>query len=135
MSKNVFQNFQEFFSLTRPLSSVQRTKLLNSLPHKERQQLLKALDDEGWEDLLIRNELDELLNTIKIDFDKDLVLIRIQVLSGQKVEIKKTFWTYVNDLFNPYSMFHKKYIFDGIKTIEQGDDSYVLISSDNRKNN
>lgn len=129
MSKKVFRNFQEFFSLTRPLSSVQRIKLLESLPSRERQRLTQALHAEGWEDLFIRNELDQFLDTIKEDFNEDLVLMRIQVLSGQAKRVRKSFWTYVNDLFMPYSMVHKFYIFGGIKLLESGDDHYLLVSS------
>lgn len=129
MSKKVFQNFQEFFSLTRPLSSIQRMKLLDSLSSRERQRLLRALHAEGWEDLFIRNELDELLDTIKGDFGEDLVHIRIQVLSGQIVKVKKSFWTYVNDVFSAYSMRHKYYILGDVTSVESGDDHYLLVSS------
>lgn len=129
MSKKVFKNFQEFFSLTRPLSSIQRTKLLDSLPSKERNLLMKALYSEGWEDLFIRNELDNLIDTVKEDLGEDLILIRVQVLSGKAKKIRKSFWRYINDIFSPYSVKHKQYIFEGIKTVESGSDHYLLISS------
>lgn len=129
MSKKVFKNFQEFFSLTRPLSSIQRMKLLESLPVPERQSLKKTLYDEGWEDLFIRNELDNLIDTIKEDLGEDLILIRVQVLSGQVKKIRKSFWRYISDVFSPYSVEHKKYILEGIKTVESGNDYYLLVSS------
>ena len=133
MSKKVFKNFQEFFSLTRPLTSNQRSKLLDSLPAPERRRLIRALHTEGWEDLFIRNELDELVDMIKEDFGEDLILLRVKVLSGNIQKVRKSFWIYVDDVFSSYSLKHKWHILEGIETVESGKDHFLLVSS--RKDN
>jgi hypothetical protein len=134
MSKKVFKNFQEFYSLTRPLTSQQRTKLLDSLPAQERKRLVRALHNEGWEDLFIRNELDELVDMIKEDFGEDLILLRIKIISGTTHKVRKSFWTYVDDVFSSYSLKHKWHIFEGIKAIESGKDHFLLVSSRKKAN-
>jgi hypothetical protein len=134
MSKKVFKNFQEFYSLTRPLTSIQRSKLLDSLPANERRRLMQALHAEGWEDLFIRNELDQLVDMIKEDFGEDLILLRVKVLSGNMHKVRKSFWAYVDDVFSSYSMQHKWHILEGIKTIESGNDHFLLVSSRNETN-
>lgn len=129
MSKKVFKNFQEFFSLTRPLSAHQRFLLLESLPVPEKKSLLDALQSEGWEDLFIRNELDGIVDHIKEHLGEDLIKLRIEILSGSTKKVRKSFWSHIQELFSGYEDKSKDYIFGGIKVLESGDDNVLLISS------
>lgn len=129
MSRRVFKNFQEFYFLTRPLSSLQRSKLMDSIPNQERKRLIRARSAEGWEDLFVINEIDELIDVIKEDFGEDLILLRIKILSGETKKVRKSFWKYVTDIFSTYSLKDKWNILEGIKIVESGDEHYLLVSS------
>lgn len=129
MSERFFENFQEFFSLTRPMTESQRERLLECLPSSERKYLLRARSSEGWDDLLIVNYIDELVDQIKDEFNQDLILIRIQVLSGQIRKVRKAFWIYANDVFAPYSIRHKWQIFEGITARDHTNGWVLLVPS------
>jgi len=129
MSRRVFKNFQEFYFLTRPLSSLQRSKLMDSIPNQERKRLIKARSAEGWEDLFIRNEIDSLVDVIKEDFGEDLILLRIRILSGETKKVRKSFWKYITDIFSSYSLKDKWNVLEGIKIEPSGDEHYLLVSS------
>jgi len=134
MIGRIFENYQEFFSLTKPLSDFQRETLLQSLSPAERRRLLRAFKIEGWNDLHVRNKIDRLLDQVKEDFDEDLVFIRIQVLSGTIKKVRKAFWNYVNDVFKEYSVRHKWHIFEGI-TAKEHNKEWVLLVPSRRSNN
>lgn len=134
MCERVFYDFQEFFSLTRPMTDMQRDALIKCLDPNERKSLLKARKTEGWEDLLMQNEIDFLLDQIKDEFKEDLVYIRIQVLSGRVCKLRKAFWSYVNDVFCNFSMRHKWHIFEGLSAKEYKKD-WVLLFPTNRSKN
>jgi len=129
----IFNSYQEFYSLTRPLSEPQRETLLQSINPSERRRLLRAIKVEGWDDLIARNSIDKLLDQIKEDFDEDIVFIRVQVLSGKVTKIPRIFWDYVVELFECYSMKNKWYVFEGIIAKKYNEDWYLLTSSRRRE--
>lgn len=129
MSERFFKSFQEFFALTRPMNETQRDRLLECLPSSERRHLLRARSAEGWDDLLIANQIDALVDQIKDEFNEDLILLRIQVLSGQIRKVRKAFWTYINDVFAPYSIRHKWQIFEGISARDHTNEWVLLVPS------
>lgn len=129
MSERVFESFQEFFSLTRPMSEIQRETLMQCLSPAERKHLLRCRSTEGWEDLMIQNQIDVLLDQIKEEFEEDLILLRIQVLSGNIKKVRKAFWSYVNDVFAPYAIRHKWHIFEGISARDHNKEWVLLVPS------
>lgn len=129
MGDRFFDSFQEFFALTRPMNEMQREMLLECLPSSERRLLLRARLAEGWDDLLIANQIDTLVDQIKDEFNEDLILLRIQVLSGQIRKVRKAFWNYVNDVFAPYSIRHKWQLFEGITARDHTGDWVLLVPS------
>lgn len=134
MSERVFDSFMEFYALTRPMTEMQREILMQNLSSTERRQLAKARKAEGWDDLLIRNQIDVYLDQIKDEFDIDLIFLRIQVLHGNLRKVRKAFWVYVNDVFAPYSIRHKWHIFEGIVAKEYKDDWVLLVPTKRSEN-
>tara|TARA_B100000614_G_scaffold262909_1_gene300807 strand:+ start:286085 stop:286516 length:432 start_codon:yes stop_codon:yes gene_type:complete len=129
----IFDTYQEFYSLTRPLNESQREALFNSLCSSERRRLSRALKSEGWGDLIARNQVDRVVDQIKEDFNEDLVLIRIEVLHGNIRKVRKAFWEYVNDVLADYSLRHKWHVLEGIAT-KQHSDEWVLLVPSKRRN-
>jgi len=134
MDEHIFDSFQEFFALTRPMSKIQRDLLMKCLPSSERRRILREIASSGLDDLLIRNEIDSLLDSIKEEFNEDLVLLRIQVLSGQICKVRKIFWTYINDLFASYSIRHTWHILEGVTARDHTGDWVLLVPSKRGRN-
>tara|TARA_B100000614_G_scaffold262903_1_gene299864 strand:- start:32365 stop:32793 length:429 start_codon:yes stop_codon:yes gene_type:complete len=132
MDKKVFQNFEEFVSLTRPLTVDQRKKLVEYLPKSEKQALLETWQSQGWEDLFIRNEIDQVVDFIRTRFNEDIISLRIQVKSGNICKVKRSFWDSVLVMFEPYSDEQKRYVLEGIETEDLGQEWVLLVPSKRR---
>jgi hypothetical protein len=126
MPEKIFDNFQEFFSLTRPMNEIQKDIIIKCLSDSEVKTLLKAKKEEGWEDLFIQNEIDEIIDQIKEEFNEDLIYLRIRVLSGHICKIRKAFWKYINDVFSIFPIKHTNHIFKGL-SIKEYDQDWVLL--------
>jgi len=127
MDKKVFQNFEEFVSLTRPLTVEQRKKLIEYLPAPEKRSLLKTWQSQGWEDLFIRNEIDQIIDFIRVKFNEDLISLRIKVKTGNICKVKRSFWNSVLIMFEPYSDEQKQYVLEGIETEDLGEEWVLLV--------
>jgi len=132
MDKKVFQNFEEFVSLTRPLTVEQRKKLVEYLPTPEKRSLLKTWQLQGWEDLFIRNEIDQIIDFIRDKFNEDLISLRIQVKTGNICKVKRSFWDSVLVMFEPYSDEQKQYVLEGIETEDLGEEWVLLVPTKRR---
>ncbi len=129
MKRRVFKNYQEYYSLTKPLSEHQKQLLFSSLSPGEQAFLEKACRSEGWEDLCTINKVDKIIDDIKEEFGQDLVLLRIQVLSGKTKKVNRHFWEGVNNILKHYPCRLTWHILEGISTVDAGSDSVILISS------
>jgi len=132
MDKKVFQNFEEFVSLTRPLTVEQRKKLVEYLPTPEKRSLLKTWQLQGWEDLFIRNEIDQIIDFIRDKFNEDLISLRIQVKTGNICKVKRSFWDSVLVMFEPYSDEQKQYVLESIETEDLGEEWVLLVPTKRR---
>ncbi len=127
MRDNIFKNFAEYWFYAKVLSEKQREVILNSLTENQKNDLIRSYHDGGWEDLIVRNEIDHMLDRINKTSGIDLLFIRCQVMSGKKVYIKKDQWEYIINTFSSFKNEHTYYIIGGIKAEIASDDMYVLI--------
>jgi hypothetical protein len=134
MNNSYFENFAEFYSLTRILDGRQRADLLKSLPADERERLAKARKSEGWDDLFVQNEVDALIDSVNKDFGEDLILMRIKVMGGAAVPIRRAFWQYITDIFSDFPQIHTRLVFGGIRVVDKGDSPNVFLVSKWRNN-
>jgi len=122
----VFINFEEYWYYAKLLTIDQREVLLNSLNSSQRKQLMSSYRNGGWEDLVIRNEIDKIIDNIKKDINIDLIQNRCNIVKGRSISIKKSQWEYIQDIFKKYKECHTNYILAGIKA-EELDDHMVLL--------
>ena len=131
MQDRVFDNFLEYYSLTKGLQEYQKEIIFNCLSRKEQRYLARAFRTEGWEDLFIRNEIDHLVDEIEEDFGINLVSVRIKVVSNKEVhKVRKPLWQYINDAFSKYSLRHIWHLFEGVRVIEHNDGWVLLVPSE-----
>jgi len=127
----IFKNYEEYFKLTRPLSLFQRKKIFGDLSPSERDFLENDFDKNGWEDLLIKNEINRRADSIKKKYNRDLFLIRIKILSRKKVKVKRSFWNHVVSTFSDMTNEYLDQILGGITSHEDEDDkSNVILTLD-----
>jgi hypothetical protein len=126
-SKFVFQNYSEYFKLTRPLNLFQRKKIFGDLSPSERGFLEDDFDKNRWEELLIKNEVNRRADAIKKKYNKDLFLMKIKILSGKKIRVKKSFWSYVVGNFSDIPGEYTDQILGGITSYEDEEDASTCI--------
>lgn len=114
MSNKVFIDFAEFWHYTKTLSMSQRDILLGAMPANERKRLKKSYQEEGWEDLFIKNFLDSQLDFVKEKLGIDMLHTRIRVLNGEKVNIPRKKWKQIYDIFYRFGI-HSYYVLGDLK--------------------
>ena len=127
MKKSVFKNFADYWFYAKFLSSDQREVILSNLPDDQREDLLESYKDGGWEDLVVRNEIDKLLEEVKSSLNIDLLEIRCKVLSGKSVYIKKSKWDYIIDIFGSFKPKHNNHILGNLFAQQVDDDTVLII--------
>jgi len=130
----LFDNYGEYLHLTRPLSAYQKTKLFDSLPTNVKKDLMESYEKDNWKDLIETNNLDQKIDFIKQHFNKDIIDIRIKINSGEKVRVKKVFWTFVEQELSSISEPRKNYLVGGISHRNDPFDSKWIIL-EKRSNN
>lgn len=132
MKKNVFVDFAEFWHYTKKLSIDQRDILLNAMSSKERRKLKKSYQDEGWEDLFIRNFLDSELEGIKKESGIDMLLVRTKVLHGTPFYMPRKKWKSIYDRFNKFGK-HSQYIIGGMRPELMNKNTIVLVDASKKQ--
>lgn len=129
MECRVFDNFADYWSYAKHLTTKQRESILRSLPKAQRKAIDESYCKDGWEDLFIRNDLDKILDEIVKTTGWDLLSVRCKVLSGRDVFVSRLLWEDINRRFNSSSAKHLYYIFGGYRAIksDNGRDEYKLI--------
>ncbi len=128
MIKQIFADFAEYWSFAKHLTTKQRRILLRTLPKTQREKLEESYHKDGWVDLFLRNQLDEIIDEIHREFDVDLIRLRVQILEGKDVFVKKHFWRHVNKNFRGYAAKHTYFVFGGYRVTEcEYDAEYKLV--------
>jgi len=130
-SNFVFKNYAEYFRLTRPLSIFQRKRLFDNLSPSEKSYLENDFDKSGWEELLVRNEINRRADIIKRKYNKDLFLIRINILSNKEVRVSRSFWNHVISTFADFPSMYLRQILGGvISRADDSDSSFLILQLD-----
>lgn len=124
---NIFENYGEYLHITRYLSLYQKNKIFDSLQLAEKNRLLKSYEQDGWSDLVESNVLDQKLDLIKNQFNKDLIELRIKINSGSTIRVKEAFWKFVEQEFSSVSNSHKSYILGSVSCVQDPVDSKWVI--------
>jgi hypothetical protein len=116
--KMVFKNFTEYWHYARNLSDNQRQIILNSLPQEQQYYLVHSYKIGGWDCVFARNKINDVLDTLKKDFNYDLLEIKVKVLKGKSVYLPLEFWYKACQLIGDYDIEHSNYVLGGIKAVK-----------------
>ena len=127
VSDIIFKDFNEFWSYTKFLNSYQRDIIYSNLPQEERDLIGRSYHNGCWEDLFMRNKLDDIIDGLQKDFNINLIEIRIKVLKGKCHYMKKAEWNFINDILSSYPEKHTEYILGGVNVEDVDNKTICLI--------
>ena len=132
VSNQIFENFVEYWNLTKTLSGNQRNIIFSSLSHKERKHLEKSYQAGGWHDLVMRNQLDELVDALEEEDGYNLIDIHTKVLKGKSVYVPKAFWSKVLTKLQKQRLIDVDYILGGMAGVicKKNPDVLLLVRED-----
>ncbi len=119
MGRDNFQNFWRKYK-SQPLEA--RRKYVDSLSNRDRHKLFSSFFQDGWYDLFLQNEIDDILDFVKEKYNIDLIDMRIKILKYKKVFlIEEVVWDHIAELFMEYdSTYNTDLIFGGILVTRWG---------------
>ena len=123
----IFENFLDYWHYTRMLSENQKKVIYDNLPQEQRIKLEKSYETGGWNDVMMRNQLDNIVDQIKADSGYDLLKIRAKVFSGRSVYLPRKFWRKVIVDLKQYKDEDTQFIIGGLKVIIQDANSNVIL--------
>ena len=126
MENTIFRNFAEYWCYAKWFTEHQRDIILSSLDDKQRKNFISSYKNGGWEDLVIRDEIDRKIDSLKKDIDIDLLACRCKVMSGKSVPMKKENWECIKKMFKNYKASHTYYVLGGMKA-EKLDEQEILL--------
>lgn len=125
--RKVFKNFAEYWHFIKVLSPAQRDILGEKLSREERRSLTASFFRGGWNDLMMRNQCDQIVDEIKIHTGVDLLDIRTQIFHGKQYLMQRAMWEHVNQAFDGIDWEHYAFVLDGI-VAEDYDADYVKLT-------
>lgn len=126
--KRVFKNFAEYWHYIKILSQDQREIIGQSLSMSERRSLFASFKRGGWNDLMMRNTCDQILDAIQNETGVDLLEVKCKIISGKPQLIQSNLWIYINKCFEGNVEWeHCAYILDGIYA-EEFDQDYTKLT-------
>lgn len=125
----LFSCFADFWQLTQDLDDFQFKKIIKSLPEEEQDFLLIDMKRGQWEDLIIRNRVDKLIDAIRIEDKVDLLDIRRKVIKGKSQYLDKKVWDkFITALFDiSEDSRHFNYVIGNIKAYQEGDVIFLVL--------
>lgn len=126
VTDRTFDNFSDFWSCTKRLDDKQRGIIFENLSRQEQIELNKSYYSGGWEDVFMRNKIDQVVDGINKDFGINLINLRIKVLKGKSFYMKKSQWKFINDILVTYLKRHVNYLLHGL-SVENVDENTICI--------
>lgn len=122
----VFADFGEYWFFAKVLTENQRDIIFNTLSEEEQSHLKKSYKDGGWEDVLIRNQIDNLLDILLEKHNINFLKIKAKVSSGKSHYIKLKDWELIMDMFSAFDTQHTYFLFNHINAHQETEDMVLL---------
>ena len=114
-NKTVFNDFVEYWSFAKHLSSKQRSIVFNSLTIEEQEIITNSYTKNKWDDVFYRDSINVEIDRFKGKYGYDLIDIRLKVLSGKSIYIPSKFWNEVVSRMGKYKDENTMFVLGGIK--------------------
>lgn len=123
----MFNDFLNFWHFAKFLTKRQQKIIFNNLSCQERKNIQKTYKDGGWEDVFVRNNIDEIIDEIKNKYNYDILEIRTKVLSGKSVYLPKKFWDEITNKLSSFKAKHTSYVLGKLETEECSVNKNVIL--------
>ena len=130
MTKTIFKDFPDYWYYARHFSERQRYVFLESLPSIQQIKLKESYIKGGWADVLLRNDIHDIIDSLNKKYGYNILDIKCKVLSSKSVYLPIIFWESLNTALKDYSPRHIMFVMGGIKGIscKENKDVVLLIS-------
>jgi len=118
MSATIFNNFLEYWHYAKYFSEKQRKIFFDSIPKDQQEHIKTSYKNGGWDYVIKRNKINDLLDEFKKDYNFDLIDIRYKVLHNKSVFVSKNQWEIINTELKKYDSEYIDFAIGGIATIE-----------------
>lgn len=130
-----YETFGDFWQEYFDRSVDDRARYFTSLSKPERTELIESFFDDGWDQLIAQNVIDERLDLIKKVFDIDLLDMRIQIIKNNKsFLIQKVVWNIIEEYIMEFKDFYDaNIILGGLLISDHNDESVYCIQKQEEK--
>jgi hypothetical protein len=126
MSKVIFKNFSEFWCCTKSLTEVNRKIIFDCLPSEQRERIQSSYNNEGWDDLMMRNYVDKCVDNMVQTFGINMICVRSNVIKGKPFIIRKKQWDFFYKMVKEVDKKHKDYVLGGIKITPINKETFII---------
>lgn len=117
MKKKFFKNFHEYWHYIRHLNDNQKQLIFDNLPEEERISIEKSLERGGWKDLIMRDLLNELIDSIYKKHKYNVIEIKCKALNNKSVYMPRKVWEEIVYEASKYKEEYANYLIGGIEGI------------------
>ena len=129
---SIFQDFREYWHFTKCLNQNQRDLIFASLSPKQQRSISASYNKGGWGDVIMRDAINAVIDSIKVGFGCDMISIRCRAISGKSVYMPRMAWEhFINEMEN-FSIVHSRFVSSGIRGIicKNNPDVVLIIRND-----
>jgi len=112
-----FKDFKEYWHFTKCLNQNQRDLIFASLPPKQQHLIKASYNRGGWGDVIMRDAINKVINSVKAEFNCDMLSVRCRVLSDKSVYVPRDAWDYFVSEMEKFSIEHSYFVFGEIRGI------------------
>ncbi len=123
----LFKDFSEYWHYTRCLTQLQRDLVFASLSPRQQHILKTSYNQGSWEDVVIRDSIDKIIDQIRTEFGFDMIEVRSRVLRGKNVYLPRVVWEYLSEELAEYPTAHTLYVLGGISSISCKSNNEVVL--------
>lgn len=110
----LFNEFSDYWHFARYLTTNQKDAIMQALSKNEVAIIQESYRQGQWVDLIIRDELDSLVDEIQLKHNINLIEIRCKVLKGYSVYVSKELWDEVIFRLKDIDEIKKRYLVGGL---------------------
>ena len=124
-----FKSFVEWWHFAKHLSESQKRIIYDSLSSECQRKLQRSCKTGGWEDLLNRDEINNIIDDLKLEMNLDLINIRSLILKGKSVYLPTSSWETAITCLYKFPMEEKYFAIGGIKSsvCKENDEVTLLV--------
>lgn len=129
MSKKtvVFKDFKDYWHFVKHLTQKNRKTIFNSLSQDQQKMLKKSYEIGGWQDVFVRNRINEIIDEVKEKHGYSLLEIKSKIISGKSVYLPTDIWDEIESNFEKFPEKDIQFVLGGIMSCRCKENTKVTL--------